>query len=181
MIKEKYLKGNVAEIRTGNFITKTSQITVLFGCNSCGWRDTSMCPNGIKFPATHSNHICSARAIYIKEIFNIAHSKTRVLQVEEAVRLRLLLDKLTHDFTEENILDPNLVKLSKNIISLLDKMRKQDEGLKFSTEVSHSVQDFRKIVEAQAEIVKDKDIVKEAEFIDKPNNREGKGIPGKEV
>ena len=154
----KIAKQSLGKVTTGNYLGTSSFSTNLissFGCNVCSWRDSSMCPHGLTYPQVHANRICSHRAMYLKEVFSIAGSNTRVLQIEEATRLKLLLDKLTADYANEGILDPNLSKLSKNIITLLDKMRKQDEGLKIQQEISVDVRDFRKVIDAQAKVIED--------------------------
>jgi hypothetical protein len=177
MTKEenKRIKMSVSKIKDGfrMMVTKASTLVTSFGCKACAWRDTDMCPHGLVYPQEHSNRICSQRAKYIQSIFNVAGSKTRLLQVDEAVRLRLLLDKLTHDFSEEGLLDPNLAKLSKNIIILLDKMRKQDEGLKIQGDFTVAHEDFRKLVDTEAKKIEEQNSrTRQAEFTEevRPSN-----------
>ena len=139
--------------RTKTGVSSGNSLITCFGCNSCSWRDTTMCPHKLEYPNKHVSGICSERALYIKEVWAIAGNKTRWLQVEEATRLKLLLDKFTQDFNREGVLDPNVTKLSKNIINLLDKMRRQDEGLKISQDINVNLDDFKKTVEAQAKVI----------------------------
>ena len=58
----------------------------------------------------------------------------------------------------------------------------QDEGIKLQGEITLEVNEFKKVVDVQAEAVEGKDIVKEAELIDnKQDIEKRKGLPGKEV
>jgi len=167
MVKDKVIKQSLAKVKTGVMVgskdRKLNSLIIQFGCGACSFRDTPMCPHGLSYPQKHSNGICTQRVQYVKEVFAIAKGNTRYMQVEEATRLKLLLDKLTQDYTNEGIIDPNLSKLSKNIISLLDKMRRQDEGLKIQGEMTVVHEDFRKLVDI------------EAEKIEKQNNGPGQG------
>ena len=155
-----------------------------FGCSACSWRDSPVCPHGFKFPQKHSNGICSQRVMYIQRLFQDIGSEPRALQVEEATRLRLLLDKLTMDMSTENILSPELAKLSKNLNGLLDKMRRQDEGIKMQGDIDVTVHDFRKVVDAQAKAIGDKSILEvDAEYdeLDKRDNSTGRVGPEEKV
>lgn len=182
--EKKQFSATIGKITNGMHVGQGSDysnnLVIQFGCNACAWRDTPMCPHGLVYPKTHSNKICSKRALYIKETFNIVHSKARVVQVEESVRLKLLLDKLTSEFAQENILSPELAKLSKNLITLLDKMRRQDEGIKMQADISVDVHDFRKVVDEQAKALNGKSIL-EAEYVNKPDNEGTKGKSREEV
>ena len=149
-----------------------------FGCNACAWRDTPMCPHGITGLKTHNHKICSQRVLYVKGVFDIVKNKPKFMQIEEATRLKLLLDKLTMYYTQEGDLSPELAKLSKNLITHLDKMRRQDEGIKRQIDMDVTVKDFRKVVDEQAKALNGKSIL-DAEFsefdknADKSNNRTG--------
>lgn len=183
--EKKRINKSVGSMTTGTGLVNSkgyqSTFILHFGCNACGWRDTLMCPHQLGYPNQHANRICSQRALYIKKVFEVADTETRVLQVDEAVRLRLLLDKLTHDLNTESDLSPELAKLSKNLITHLDKMRRQDEGIKMHGEMDVTVKDFRKVVDEQAKALNGKNIL-EAEYdLNKPDNSEGQGEPGEEV
>lgn len=181
---KKFLKIASSKAVVGSECRPNNPLVLQFGCNNCAWRDTPMCPHKLSGMERHANHICSQRVNYVHDILQTANSGVRLLQVEHTAQLKLLIDKMLHDYHEGDFIDKTFVGLSKNLISIMDKMRRQDEGLKIQGDISLAVQDFRNIVDAQAEIVKDKDIVKEAEFVEnanKSNNGTGNGLSEQEV
>jgi len=181
--EKKYIKSASSQATVGSECRPNNPLVMQFGCNCCSWRDTPMCPHGLTGLERHANHICSHRVKYVREMTQLANSQTRIFQVEHLVQLKLMMDKMMMDYNE-GLLDKQFSSISKNMISLIDKMRRQDEGLKIQGEISHTVQDFRKIVDTQAELVKGKDIVKEAEFFENANksdNKKGNGTTSEKV
>lgn len=112
------------------------------------------CTHGLKRGEHHANGICSDRVRFVKELFELGLGHTEILQVDELVKLRLVEDKLLKDFWDHDKLNPELSRISRNIISLTDKIRKQNEGIKISQEVSIGVDEFRNLVEEQAKNLK---------------------------
>lgn len=154
----------------------------MFGCASCLFINTSICPHAIKFGQHHANHICSFRTGYLKEMLEECGRATRIVQTEELFKLRLMSDKLTNDFAEIGDIPDEFKNISKLIISLSDKMRRQDEGIKIQGDVSVEVKNFKDIVDAQAKIIEGTDIIKEAEKIDSQQiDRSGPDLSEKEV
>jgi len=172
MVKEKSIKAALGHIKTGIMVgshnttvldengKRVNCLVMMFGCNACSWRDSPMCPHGFVGNEVHANKICSQRALYVKEIFNLAGTQTKFFQIDELTRLKLLLDKITSEISTEGDLNSNLSKqlssLSKNIISLTDKMRKQDEGLKIQVEGNIVHEDFRKLVDMEVKRVEER-------------------------
>ena len=63
--------------------------------------------------------------------------------------------------------------ISKLIVTLTDKMRRQDEGIKIHKEISISIKDFNRVIDIQAKAIEEGqlDIIKEAELLaDKSDN-----------
>ena len=136
-----------------------------FGCLNCTWKGTDLCPHGLTGLQVHGNKICSQRALYIKELLVNATGPIKVFQVEQVVNIKLMLDNMYKEYAQGKDLDRQFSSIQKNMISLLDKMRKQDEGIKISGEISHTVKQFQEVVETQAKTVETKDIVHEARLI----------------
>lgn len=173
----KDLKRSLTNTRTGTYMHKYSNIGGLspimkiFGCMRCSWIGSEMCPHRKLNGEHHANWICSERILYLKEEMQKVGSVPRLIQNEEAVKLKMLSDRMYWEYGETGELHEDFKHVQKILTSLVDKMRKQDEGIKIQEEVSVTVEDFRKIVDTQAEIVKDKDIVKEAELIDNRSDK----------
>ena len=167
--EEKNFKRAMTKVTNGltiGTLNKSKNTIVLnFGCNACSWRDTAMCPHGITGLSQHANRICSTRVMYIKETYAMAGSKIRLIQVEQAVSLKLLVEKMLADYREGNSLDKQFAVLSKTLIGLTDKMRRQDEGIKINAEVDVFHTDFRKVVHAEAKIIEEQNNrTRQAEF-----------------
>lgn len=135
----------------------------LFGCLKCSWVGTELCPHGIKIGEHHTNWICSNRALYIKDQLDKMNSVPRVLQNEIAMQLKLLTDRMLWEYAEYGELHDDFKHLNKNLITIIDKMRKQDEGVKVQGELDVTLHDFRKVIDEQAEAIDGKSIL-EAEF-----------------
>ena len=166
-------KGLFPRIKSGTMVgsgkrKEDNYLISSFGCACCAWKATPMCPHGITI-GSHTNGICSQRVLYIKDVFSIAHSNVRLLQVEHLTGLKLILDRLVCEYKEGDSIDPEFAKLSKNAITLMDKMRRQDEGLKIQQDVNVNMQEFKDVVEAQAKIIQDegKQDITRAEIEDK--------------
>ena len=154
-----------------------------FGCLKCGWAGTKLCPHGIQIGGHHGNWICSHRVLYLKKQYEECGSVVRVVQQEELFKLRQISERMLFDYAEEGDLPDDFKHISKLIVSLTDKMRRQDEGLKIQGEISVITKEFKNVIDTQAELIKDKDIIKEAEFQDahKSNSRGAKAEAGEKV
>ncbi len=182
--KEKFLVNKSVD-RLTNFsgVEPTSVIVRVFGCHSCVWIATLLCPHQIKKGEHHSNMICSQRLKFLQENWKLSGSQIKYFQREELVKLKLLSDTMLNDWADSGELHDKFDKISKNIITLTDKIRRQDEGIKIGGEISVSVTQLKDIIDTQAINVVGKDIVKEAELVNdnKQNNRKGRGVSEKEV
>ena len=164
------LKRTLKRVTTGTGLSKISQLVDVYNCNSCSWRDSPLCPHGLKDGQVHSNKICSQRVLWLKETFKIAGSKTKFLQMDEAVKLKVLSDKMMMEWAKSGELHKNFHHISKNMIQLLDKMRRQDEGIKVNAQIDVTHNRFRELVDEAAEELKkknDKPNILDAEFEDK--------------
>ena len=137
----------------------------LFGCQACSWIGTNMCPHQIMIGNHHSNWICSDRIQYIKNEMIRVGTVPRLLQNELAIQLKMLQDKMLFNYSESGELHEDFKHLNKNLISLIDKMRRQDEGIKFSEDITVTHQDFRKMVDVEAKKIEERNKqTKPAEF-----------------
>ena len=163
-------KKHLKQVQTGFWCEPGSRLVKQFGCDFCSWRSSQLCPHGLSGDERHCNRICSERIKYIQSLYALTGNKPRTIQVDQAIKSQLLTDKMLSEYGNGDELNKNYHQIQRNLINLLDKMRRQDEGIKFQGEMHHTIDEFRKIVDAQAKIVKDKDIIKEAEIIDKQDN-----------
>lgn len=149
------LKNGFNRMTNGNWVTSPLFIQ-LFGCKTCAWQATSICPHGIKSGKTHSHHICSFRSKYLEEKWNDCKSGVKLIQSEELLKSVLIEDKLLQEFITGGELHPDLHKIQRNIISLTGKMRKQDEGIKFQGEITVAHENLRKMVEVEAKKIQER-------------------------
>ena len=124
-----------------------------FGCEVCSWRDTNVCPHGLKAPETHTNKYCTERINYAHELWEATGTKTRFFQQDHLIKLFLIDEKLQKEFRKTGELPKSYHQISRNIITLLDKMRRQDEGIKIQMEGDITINRFKEVVEAQAKII----------------------------
>jgi len=132
------------------------KIMQLFGCQCCSWSGSILCPHGLLIGKKHSNGICSQRVLYLKEQLQIVGTVPRLIQNEEAVKLKMVTDRMLWQYSETGELHDDFKALNKNLISLIDKMRKQDEGIKFQGELTVAHEDFRKLVEVEAKRIEER-------------------------
>jgi hypothetical protein len=176
-IKErKYAIASLHRIKTGTGLQVGHKIPsntiMMWGCKVCAWIGTAACPHGIQIGEHHANKICATRIKYLQEEYEKCGNIMKLIQQEELMKARLVEDKFLNEFVTGGELHPDFHKIQRNIVTLTDKMRKQDEGIKIQGDLNITLEDFRKVVDIQAEHVKDKDIIKEAELMNdnKPNN-----------
>ena len=90
----------------------------------------------------------------IKHKFYVSNAPTKAFQVDLTSKLKMLLDDLLQKYAnDENVSIEDINKTAKNLISLTDKMRKQDEGIKISQDIHLDHDRFRKIMDAEAKII----------------------------
>lgn len=169
--KNRSLKGGINRIQSGQYIKYNSPIISRFGCLQCPWSGQKDCPHGIVLGQKHTNNICSQRALYIQEQLELVQSMPRVIQNEEAIKLKLVEDKMLYDYTETGELHEEFKHINKNLISLIDKMRKQDEGVKVQGELTIAHEDFKSLVEAEAKKIEERNNrTRSAEFREEVQN-----------
>lgn len=155
-----------------------------FGCLRCPFAGSKNCPHEISYGGSHKNGICGHRLDYLKSELKKCKTMTRLIQGEELFKLKQISDNFIWQYHEDGNLSDEFKHISKLIVSLTDKMRRQDEGMKIAGEISVEVKNFQNIIDVQAKAIEGKDIIKEAELIgdsDKPDNRAGKDRSGEEV
>lgn len=171
--KEKHaIVQKLGRLQKGTHIAKYGLLTNLFGCNTCTWRSTPYCPHGKKGRETHINKICSQRALYVKEVYKYAGTKTRFFQAEELAKLKLISDKMLMDFNETGELHDKFDKISRNLITILDKMRRQDEGIKIQQDVTIKQDEFANMLDVSARIIQGKAKIIDGELIDEDSSDE---------
>lgn len=167
---QKSLNKSISQIDPYKAPRFNSPVANVYGCRHCEWLRAKVCPHNLKRGEKHANDICGERRVYLKDHWDKATGATKFFQADLLVTNKLFKDQLVADWYDRGEIPEMFPRISREITTLTDKMRKQDEGIKVQNEVSIAVQDFQKIVEIQAELVKGRDIVKEAEFIDNQPN-----------
>ena len=175
---KKDLKRSLTNTQTGTYMHKYSNVGGLspimkvFGCMRCSWIGSEMCPHGKMDGQHHANWICSERVMYLKEEMEKVGSLPRLIQNEEAIKLKMIADRMIWEYGETGNLHEEYRHISKNLISLIDKMRKQDEGIKLQGELTIAHEDFRKMVDVEAKKIEEQNNrTRPAEFTEEvPNN-----------
>ena len=139
-----------------NVGTKGSYVIHFFGCTKCPWKGTERCPHDIKQGGHHSNWICADRVMYLKERYKKAGDLPKMFQQETLFSLSHIMENMLHTYSEEGELDSDFRHIAKLIVSLTDKMRRQDEGIKIQGEINVAHQDFRQMVEAEAKKIEER-------------------------
>ena len=167
----KHVKGGLTNVKSGNFVGgqrkkgEFPRTLKLFGCQSCSWIGSNACPHGILVGNHHSNWICSDRVDYLKGELIKVGTVPRLVQNEMAIQLKMVNDKMLFEYSESGELSEEFKHINKNLITLISKMRKQDEGIKFSEDITVTHQDFRKMVDIEAQKIEERNNkTKQAEF-----------------
>lgn len=160
--KDWSMRRSLKKVTKGTGTSLYGQIATAYNCHSCSWRSTPICPHGLKEGEIHANKICGQRVLWLKDLFKVAKNKTKVLQVDESVKLSIMEDKMFADWQRTGELHKDFFKISRNRIQHLDKVRRQDEGIKINAEINTTMDEFRNIVEESAKRNKGKTI--DAEF-----------------
>lgn len=159
---------------TGRYIgTGKYKDSVLFkslvNCGICPWNGTDACPNGMKKGEFHTNGYCTFWFDYVREFWETAGTKPKLFQMANVVKNQMIVDEMFIKYKETGELPKEFHQHMRNQITLTDKMRRQDEGIKMNTEVTHQMDELRTIIDIQAKnIEKDKNIV-EADYEEQDN------------
>ena len=102
----------------------------------------------------------------IKQKFLASKVPVKGFQSDHLVQLKVIIDKILEQCDGDvNKLDiTDFSKLSKNLIALTDKMRKQDEGIKINTDMNITQNEFRKIIDIEATKIEAEDIPEKNEL-----------------
>jgi len=136
-----------------------------FNCGLCNWRNTDNCPHGIKDGEHHHNWICSEKVSYIKEQYDSGMNSAAILQRDNIMTLQIISEKLVSEYATKGILDPEFKHITKNLISALDKYRKQEEGINIKADVNIKMDKFWEIINGPKE---EAEITSEEEYYAKP-------------
>lgn len=168
------VKRRLNRLETGTGVHSDGLVVQMFGCKTCDWHGTSLCPHGLDFSITesgfkirdeHANGICSLRANWMKTLYAVAGNKMKALQVDRVVKMTALADKVWRESQLSGYDSDvqNYVRIEKVLTKTLEGMRRQEEGVKVSNDINVKWEEFSNIVEAQAKVLEDKDIIEEAQ------------------
>ena len=80
---------------------------------------------------------------------------TKDFQVDHLIQLKILIDNLMNKYKDDEIINiSDFAKLSKNMVALTDKIRRQDEGIKINQDIHHSHLRLIDIMDTQADNIK---------------------------
>lgn len=161
----KQIKSALSNVKDGTHVESPRTIK-LWGCKTCSFYSTPLCPHGMKNGKYFKNHICPDRILYIKERMQVLNSVPRMIQEEEIMKDILVKDKLIQEFVTGGELHPDLHKFSRNVQSALKNLRQQNEGINISGEINFSSHDdFRKMIDIEAKKIQERDnSVRQGEF-----------------
>lgn len=80
----------------------------------------------------------------------------RLFQQEELFKLTQISENMLKNYFEEGDLSEEFKHISKLIVSLTDKMRRQDEGIKIQGEITLSHEKFKDLVDAEAKKIEER-------------------------
>ena len=101
----------------------------------------------------------------VKELYDAAGSFPKFFQMEELVKGYAILEKMRGEYAETGKLPQQYHQLQKNVIALTDKIRKQDEGIKVSGEIVHSIDRVREIIDIQEAKVQDAEVIEQKKAV----------------
>lgn len=155
-----------------NLLMKT-----LINCHTCPHQGNPTCPHGIMKGQKHTNGYCLTWLNEVKTLWEIAGSKTKVLQISEATKNTIMLNTQFAEWFAKGKIPEQYAQIQRNQISLLDKMRKQDEGIKIQADINVGWKEFQDVVDVQAKAIVDekRDIIKEAELVEEQNKEKTDG------
>jgi len=159
------IKKGLGHLKTFDNLSYNGALVKFFGCLRCSWAGTTNCPHNIQRGNHHANWICSVRMEYLKKRMDICGNIPKVIQQEELFKLSQISEMLLVDYYEFGDLPEEFKNISKLIISLTDKMRRQDEGIKVQGELTVSHEDFKNMVEVEAKKIEERNNrTRQAEF-----------------
>ncbi len=120
----------------------------------------------IKEPSKHEIEL-------VKQKFLLSNAPVKSFQLDHLVQLKLVMDNLMKQWKEEGIVPDELAKISKNIVSLTDKMRRQDEGIKINADIRTTHEEFRDIIDVEAKLIEEAEI-KDATIVSEIKNEDSK-------
>jgi len=154
----KHVGASLSRVQNGLNVHSTNGTHMInfFGCLKCSWAGTPMCKHEIKVGGHHSNWICQDRVMYLKERYKAAGDVPKMYQQETLFALSHVMENMLKGWSEGEELDDQFKHIAKNVISLTDKMRRQDEGIKIQGEINVAHQDFKQMVEAEAKKIEER-------------------------
>ena len=167
--------------------SSANSLASMYGCKSCPWIETDACPHlgDVTKGRIHANGICSQRATFIKGLYEQVNSSVRLRQVDLAVELTLMDKDLFQKYmqTEDLKLLLPYAHINKNLVGHLDKMRRQDEGIKLNVNDDHET--ARRIIDISVAKLEEKGIREisdlRSEIDNKPNKSGTNGEDSEQV
>ena len=89
--------------------------------------------------------------------FMTSNIKVKSFQRDLLIKLKTIVDGLIKESKETGELPKDFNSTVKNLVALTDKMRRQDEGIKFETDIRHSHDEFREIINISAKKIAETD------------------------
>jgi len=150
------------------------RLITIFGCLKCTWAGTKLCSHDIKPGGHHNNYICTDRLRHLQKRLEDCGTMTRLFQQEEIFKLTQISEHMLFKYSEEGELPDDFKHISKLIISLTDKMRRQDEGIKMQGEFTVDHEKFREMMDVEAKVIEERNNrTRQAEVIEQiPDNRQ---------
>jgi len=149
-------QSSLNKTKSGSHAIKENNLIKFFGCLKCTWAGSKDCPHEIVAGGHHTNWICGERLRYLKERLRLCGSMPRLIQQEELFKLSQISEKMLWEYHEQGDLPDDFKHISKLIVGLTDKMRRQDEGIKVQGEFTVAHEDFKNLVEAEAKKIEER-------------------------
>ena len=107
----------------------------------------------------------------VNQRFMTSREPVKSFQRDLLIKLKTIVDKLGKEFKDNGYIPKEYNQTVKNLISLTDKMRRQDEGIKMDIDMRQTHDEFRKIIDITAESMKGFEVTKKHEALEEYDKR----------